>query len=816
MAQNKTVYDKDVEIRGEIIQLYANCPKPSGWFGGKVRTKSDGIIRLSGICQEKVSNGLIIKAVCDIIDKGFGLEYEAKSVEICLDNNRALVNYLSGSNFQGVGHVSAQRIIDKYQKNAFDEIVKHPQKVQTECGLSDTQIQVLVKGLTQASRETKLLNAFPHLTATWVNHILANSHFKNRLNYEIGYIRKNPYDLLTWIDKIPFRIVDEVALYDIQMAWDDNRRLNYIFQKAFQSYMSLTGGTYVNLSDRHDADKLKEAVETLCRQNVTESFISAQLVRLSKAGKIKFESINQEIHVYWISMWQYEQDIVDLCKYHLNGGYLYKNYQKYFRSYKKHAKVVLNTIRNTGGQMLSIEQEEAILFTFDHSMSFITGGPGRGKTSLMKTLTQVWSVATGGHVVMLAPTGKAVNRIKESTGWNDVQTIARFLKSNLENENRKDGYCMTMSHSELELKPECLILIDESSMIPFADAAKILTLLKRCHIVFVGDNNQLPPIEPGPFLYTMLSSHVMPVYELKTNYRTKSVQLGVNADLILQGEMVKQEPSCFHLYPSDDEHAVKFAMETYQRYLQNGADLSDIMMMSPVNKGIGSVGDINQKIQDIVNPKRDMDMSKKHFDKHKDLYYMDQKGWAIPNAFSNGLQFRIFDRVMNTKNHADGLWSKYKYNDMSQKKLEQGFGYFNGDTGTIIRYYLGNNSDEPKIAILLDDNRIVTLELEEFHEWVFGYCITFHKSQGCEAPNCLLVLPSQLHQKWFRDVAFLNRNLLYTGITRASLNVDIFGDMSVLKECIQQPYVYHNVVLNQRLQAKIHALSQVTKLTKKD
>lgn len=811
MYQKKAIVEKDVMIQGEIKQLYNNCPKEDGWFGGKVYTKSDGLIRLTGVCPEKVSVGVTIQALCDVVDKGFGEEFEAKEVKICLETNRALENYLAGPNFPGIGHTIAQKLVSKFKKDTLEKIVNDPQGVQTTCGLTQKQMDTLVQGILKSSKDNQLLQAFPHLGTHWVRRILEHKKFK-LLSYKVieQTIRDNPYLLLSVIDNLTFKVVDEVALLDMKLAWDDRRRMKYVFERAFKQYMSGTGCTYVNLSDVNDAELLRREVSDICKLNVAPSFISAQLVQLSKDGVLVMESVNQEVHVYLKQMWEFEQDIIEECEYHLHGGALQSAYTKVFKRYKSTARSVLVQLKSMDVQTLSHEQEEAILHVFDHSLSCIIGGPGRGKTFLMKKLAQIWSAVTGGVVFMLAPTGKAVNRMKESTGWIDVQTIARFLKSNLN--EKDDSHLITMSYSELQPRPEVLLLVDESSMIPFSDAAKLLKLCHECHIVFVGDSHQLPPVETGPFLHAMLASGVIPVYELVTNHRTKYKELGTNAEHILHGERL-EPASCFQLYPSDDESAVQFVVQSYQNYLQQGAELSDIMIMSPINKGIGSVGDVNQRLQNMVNPKKDVDRTQKIYDKKELCYYMDHKGWEIPYASSNGLPFRIFDRVMNTKNHSNGTWKKYKYNDMSNEVTEKGFGYFNGDTGTIIRYYFGDSVESPKIAVLLDDNRVVMIELEEFKEWVFGYCITIHKSQGCEAPNCMLLLPSGLNNPWFHTSNFLNRNLLYTGVTRAAKEVKIFGDMGVLQYCISHDYMYRNLMLDRKL--FVRAVSQQV-VTQKD
>ena len=150
----KTILEKNVQIRGTITKLFANCPKPSGWFAGMVKTKDLGDICISGTCSNMVSKGVVIECVADLVDGDYGQQYEAQSVSIATDSTGAILAYLSGPSFPHIGRITASKLVNRYGKQVLDLIVNEPQKVMTECNLSENQmiIESVLASLTQNSR----------------------------------------------------------------------------------------------------------------------------------------------------------------------------------------------------------------------------------------------------------------------------------------------------------------------------------------------------------------------------------------------------------------------------------------------------------------------------------------------------------------------------------------------------------------------------------------------------------------------------------------------------------------------------------------
>lgn len=789
----KTIIEKNVQIRGTITKLFANCPKPSGWFAGMVKTKNLGDICVSGTCPNMVSKGVIIECTADLVDSNYGQQYEAQSVSIVTDSTGAVLAYLSGPSFPHIGRITASKLVNKYGKKVLNLIVDDPQRVMTECNLSESQMKVLQTGVANQSIENQLQKKFPHLGATWVRTIVKTSAFGNSYQSIETAILKNPYCLMN-VEGLTFKKADEVATQDLGLTWDDFRRVNCVFDNAMKDFMQSTGGTYVNLMDVSDTYQLRQYLSQHLGVAVDDMFVKNAMMRQVKKNVYYLEQYNSETHLYVKKMKEIETSILDECLYHLQGGGNPIDYQALSSVRMSVIKDWVQKQKADNIFDLNTDQENALYTVIENSLSCVTGGPGRGKTHLMKVLAQGWNVVTkGGLVLMLAPTGKAVNRIKNETGWLEAETIARCVLMNRKKSSKQFACSAVTGKEIIPLNDSTLVLVDEASMIDFEEGEELLRLFHDCHIVLVGDMYQLPPIEPGAFFTEIIRSKVIPVAHLKKNMRTKSREISDNADKILSGDTHMTVTSNFMMLPCDDEAAVDLAINSYQNLLANGETSSDIMLMAPVNRGVASVSDVNRRLQNILNPEN----NKSHhvIDVHRALQYEDTKGWTIPNVKCNDMTFRIYDRVMNTKNHADYAWKKYKDDDIDGAVVDHGTGLFNGDTGTIIRYYYADDMDDsPDIVVKMDDGRVFFVPIEEFNEFVIGYCVTIHKAQGSEARNVILLLSSSLNSPFF-ERSFLNQNLLNTAVTRAKENVMIVGNMNAFKTCVVHPYKYHNSVL---------------------
>lgn len=799
-----TILERDVTVQGKLVQLYNGCPKPGGWFAGKIQVgyKTYGI---KGVCSSLVSVGMILDITANLVDSKYGKQYDASHVSICTSDSSTMRKYLASSNFPGIGNIIASRLVSEYGDKLYEAVKTKPDDVKAKCGLNDKQMTSLIDGLSNNTIQNALEREYPHLGAAWIREIIDKKVFSDEPSFKtIKFtIDRNPYVLLM-VRGLSFRKADEVALYDLKLAWNDDRRVDCVFKKSMEDFMNRTGSTYLNLNDVSDMAEFEKVFCKYLGVSVDSQFIKPAMFRILKSCTfLTLENFGNEIHLYHSKMWTVESNIIRSLIGHNYNTVRDMNLCGLFPVWNNRLDKYIKKSKQEGTWGLCKEQEDAVRFVFNRSLSCIIGGPGRGKTHVIRKLIDSWMAVTGGKVLTLAPTGKAVNRMKEATGYLKAETLARFIMMNSyhsDYEKDDEDYIYDELRDSIKVGEDVLIIVDESSMVDFEEGCDLLRLTDNCHVVFVGDAGQLPPIEPGAFFREMLVSGVIDYFELKVNHRTKSKEISDNADLIKMGDAKMQLTNNFQLAPMTDNMVSDYIVNEYQNLLKNGYTFSDILLLAPVNRGVGGVSDINTRLQSILNPYTNM--YQKLYDSKNDIYYEDKRGLEIPGKPTGNLKLRIYDRVMNTQNHVGVRWSKYKDNDVTKCRIDEGDGIFNGDTGTIIRYEYPplNNVREPaRVVIQLDDNRIVRIPVDAFGEWVPGYCVTIHKSQGCEAKVVMIALTSVLSGQWFVDSCFLNRNLMYTAVTRGQDSVQIVGNIKAFKQSVVTEYEYHNTVLSTKL-----------------
>ena len=370
----------------------------------------------------------------------------------------------------------------------------------------------------------------------------------------------------------------------------------------------------------------------------------------------------------------------------------------------------LDDFEKENGYSLDPEQIDAIYHSYDSRISAITGGAGRGKTTIIRMLIAGWR----GNVVLCAPTGRASQRMSEATGY-EAKTIHRTVYS------YEDG-----RQKAKEIDKNSLIIIDESSMINMMLAKDILWSVRDSHIVFVGDADQLPPIGPGNFFAMILKSRYVNVSRLEKAYRNMG-SINTNADTINHGKLFKS------LYFDERSVAVKiessdFTADTVLKVWKKARmsyDIAEIRIITPTRKnGKSSSNAMNEVIREYENPAGP-----------------DNR---IPNS-----KFRIGDRVMQTKNN-------YNISYVENDAIKDGGAVFNGETGTIIKYL----QSEDMVYVQMDTGEILLYDASELSNLELSYAMTVHKAQGSEY-KCVIFLCMTEH------FTMLKRNLIYTAVTRA-------------------------------------------------
>ena len=410
--------------------------------------------------------------------------------------------------------------------------------------------------------------------------------------------------------------------------------------------------------------------------------------------------------------------------------------------------------RNQGIELEELQQR-AVLESVKNGVFVLSGGPGTGKTTTINTMIHYFE-AEGMDILLAAPTGRAAKRMTEATGY-EARTIHRLLELNgamLEEENRYGRNARFEKNEENPLEAD-VVIVDEMSMVDIHLFQSLLrAVTPGTRLILVGDVNQLPSVGPGQVLRDLINSGAFSVVELKKIFRQAGESdIVVNAHKINAGQEIpldNKSRDFFFLERSDVQviykHMILLIQEKMPRYVQAGP--LDIQVLTPMRKGNLGVEVLNQVLQAYLNPK---DASKKEY----------QSGSTL---------FREGDKVMQTKNNYQLEWdivSKYGI------PVDHGVGIFNGDMGIL------KEIDEYAQTVMIeyDEQRRVSYAFAQLEEVELAYAITIHKSQGSEYPAVIMPLlggPRML----------FNRNLLYTGVTRARNCVTILGSRQVVQDMI--------------------------------
>ena len=662
------------------------------------------------------------------VHKQFGNQFNIQDYEeVMPESIDAIEKYLSAGVIHGIGPITAKKIIAKFKEQTLDILDNHIERLKEIEGIGDKKFEIIYNSYIEQQGLKDIILYFSKHGVT--NNQCMKIYKKFGPNAKI-IVGENPYILCEEISGIGFKTADRIAL-SIGIKNDSDFRIESGIKYVMNQFCAL-GNTYMP----------KENIITECKKNlvVNEEAIEKILYDMSAKQKIILEKINNKEMGFLLPYYYCElgvtRKIITLGLQEIQT--INTDIEFEIEAFEKEQKI-----------QFAQSQKEAIIGAFNNGIEIITGGPGTGKTTIIKAIINIYE-NNGMKVLLAAPTGRAAKRMSESTGW-EAKTIHRLLEMGVSDEDE------SVFEKDESSPLECdVIIIDEASMIDIMLMHNLLKAIKLgTRLIIVGDVDQLPSVAPGNVLKDLIESEYIKVVRLREIFRQGNESLIVtNAHKINQGEMPilnKKDKDFFFIHEENIEDILKTIIDLMKRRLPKfNSDwdiLKDMQILTPMRKGILGVLNINEKLQDVFNPP---DKSKKEIKAHDMI-------------------FREGDKIMQTKNNYSLKWTR-----IAGFGEDEGTGVFNGDMGFIQSIDEENKS----LTIIFDEERKVIYDMTFLDELELSYSITIHKSQGSEFK--VVIIPA------FMGSPFLmNRNLLYTGITRAKQLVVVVGFQKALMYMIK-------------------------------
>lgn len=675
-----------------------------------------------------IAEGENIEASGDYTDHPtYGKQFKVESFEEkAPEDEEAIERYLGSGAIRGIGLALAARIVRRFKADTFRIIEEEPERLAEVKGISERKAMEIAD---QVNEKRDLRQAMIFLQQYGITMNLAVKVYQQYGQEVYGIIRENPYRLADDIEGVGFRTADEIAVR-VGIRMDSDFRIRsgilYVLLQA-----STEGHTY--LPEEELTRRTGQLLE------VGEEQIEKQYMDLAIERKIIMKQGENQTQIYAASFYYMEANTATMLK-QLNVSYDVPDLEIEER---------VRRIEKQTGMELDEHQMTAVKEAVRNGLLIITGGPGTGKTTTINTIIKYFEME-GLDIFLAAPTGRAAKRMSETTGF-AARTIHRMLELN----GGVDGAAGFERNEQNPLETD-VVIIDEMSMV---DISLMHALLKAVavgtRLILVGDVNQLPSVGPGSVLRDIIRSHECNVVMLTKIFRQASTSdIIVNAHKINQGEEVtldNKSMDFFFLKRYDADVIISVVLQLIKQKLPKFVDATpyDIQVLTPMRKGLLGVERLNGILQRYLNPPSPQKREKEHGD----------------------ILFREGDKIMQTRNNYQLEWEiRTKYG----LSVDKGTGVFNGDMG-IVREI---NDFAETMTVEFDEGRMVEYPYKLLDELELAYAITIHKSQGSEYPAVVIPLlsgPSML----------MNRNLLYTAVTRARKCVTLVGNEVTFAQMVQ-------------------------------
>ncbi len=675
-----------------------------------------------------IAEGENIEATGDYTDHPtYGTQFKVVSFEEkAPEDQEAIERYLGSGAIKGIGLAMAARIVRRFKEDTFRIIEEEPERLVEVKGISERKAMEIAS---QVNEKRDLRQAMIFLQQFGITMNLAVKIY-NKYGQEVyGILKENPYRLADDIEGVGFRTADDIAAKAGIRTDSDFRVRSGILYTLLQA----SGEGHTFLPQEELTAKTSELL------GIDKEIIEKNYMDLSIDRKIIMKQSGDQVQIYSSSFYYMEANTATMLR-ELDITYDVADAEIEQR---------IHNIEKQTGMKLDEHQVQAVKEAVRNGLLVITGGPGTGKTTTINTIIRYFEME-GMDIFLAAPTGRAAKRMSETTGF-EARTIHRMLELN----GGMEGSAGFERNETNPLETD-VVIIDEMSMV---DITLMNSLLKAIapgtRLILVGDINQLPSVGPGSVLKDIIQSEAFNVVMLTKIFRQASTSdIIVNAHKINRGEEVSLDNKSmdfFFLKRYEADIIINVVLQLVKQKLPKFVDATpyDIQVLTPMRKGLLGVERLNGILQQYLNPPDKSKREKEHGD----------------------MVFREGDKVMQTKNNYQLEWEiRTKFG----LTVDKGMGIFNGDMGIITEI----NDFAETMTVEFDEGRKVEYSYKLLDELELAYAITIHKSQGSEYPAVVIPLlngPSML----------MNRNLLYTAVTRARKCVTLVGNDTTFNQMIQ-------------------------------
>lgn len=721
-----------MELSGQLTEIiYQN--EVNSYLIGILENEED-TITIVGYMPFLVE-GDYIKVIGNFVThKEYGKQFKVETFEKVMPKTLdSLEKYLSNGTIKGIGPATAKKIVATFGEDTINVFKFEPEKLTQIKGITKEKAIEMAQCFVENWELWQIVGFLDNFGISPAN---AKTIYKKLGPQTIDEIESNPYILIDLVKGVDFAKLDKYAL---ENGFEIN---NYKRIKCGIKY-SLVKITYNGHCCTLEANLIKYGKELL---KVEDDDIEHCLIDLNVKEEIVIEKREDENWVYSKEIYDAEANIASKLIL-LDSAQNIKRIAGFDSELEK--------IEKAGNINLSAKQKEAIQSINSNNVVIITGGPGTGKTTIIKNVIDIYK-SHGKKVVLCAPTGRAAKRMTEMTG-EEAKTLHRLLEiGKIEKDNE-----FTIMNYEVAPIDADVIIVDEASMVDIYLMNYLLNgIYQGTKLILVGDTDQLPSVGPGSVLKDIINSERIKTIFLDEIFRQAAQsKIIVNSHRVNDGEyfLDKEEQEglkddFFYIKEKSQDIMLDQIISLCKGRLKNFGDydfFENIQILSPTKKGLLGTKELNKKLQEELNPSSDEKNEKK-------------VGEVI---------FREGDRVMQVKNNYDIYWEKGNTLSLT---YESGTGIFNGELGKIVKIDFLNK----QIKILFDDEKEAWYAFSDMDQIEHAYAITVHKAQGSEFDVVIMVVTQS-------SAMLLTRNLLYTGLTRAKKLLILIGNDNVVKFMIQ-------------------------------